>query len=179
MKTLERVTRGSDNSRITFVFSAWFVATFSLQRSRLFSCDYTIKWASLVAQMVKNSPAVQETRVWSLGWEDPLAKGMATLSIILAWRIPGTEAPGGLQSLGSQRVRQDWVTNTYNQILELPRNSWEDYTSSPRLIPYMNVPVFSLLFFIFCKQLQPNYSKLNLGKFSCFSFMLGNMQITA
>ena len=147
-------------------------------RGRLFSCDCTIKWTSLVAQTVKNSPAVQETRVWSLGWEDHLEKGMATLSIILAWRIPWTEVPGGLQSLGSQRVRQDWVTNTYSKILELPRNSWEDYISSPRLIPYMKVPVFSLLFFIFCKQLQPNYSKLNLGKFPCFS-LLGNMHITA
>ena len=48
----------------------------------------------------KNLPAVQETQVWSLGWEDPLEKGMATHSSILAWRIPGTEKPGGLQSMG-------------------------------------------------------------------------------
>ena len=51
--------------------------------------------ASLVAQMVKNLPAIQETWVQSLGWEDPTAKGMATLSSILAWRIPWTEEPGG------------------------------------------------------------------------------------
>ena len=55
--------------------------------------------------MVKNLPAMQEVRAQSLGWEDPLEKGMATHSTILAWRIPWTEEPCGLQSVGSQRVR--------------------------------------------------------------------------
>ena len=64
-------------------------------------------WSSLVAQMVKNPPAMQETWVQSLDWEDPLEEGMVTHSSILAWRIPWTEEPGGLQSLGSQRVRRD------------------------------------------------------------------------
>ena len=63
--------------------------------------------ASLVAQMVKNLPAVQETQVQSLGWEDPLEKEMATHSKILAWKISWTEEPGGLQSTGSQRVGHD------------------------------------------------------------------------
>ena len=58
-----------------------------------------------MAQTVKNLPAMWETWVRSLGREDPLDKGMATHSSILAWRIPWTEEPGGLQSLGSQRVR--------------------------------------------------------------------------
>ena len=57
-----------------------------------------------MAQMVKNLPAMREGWVQSLGWEDPLEKGMATHSRILAWRIPRTEEPGGLQSMGSQRV---------------------------------------------------------------------------
>ena len=52
----------------------------------------------------KNLPAMRETQIWSLGWEDPLEKGMATHSSILVWRIPWTEEPGGLQSMGSQRV---------------------------------------------------------------------------
>ena len=60
--------------------------------------------ASLVAEMVKNLPAMLETWVPSLGWEDPLEEGMATHSSILAWRIPWTEEPDGLQSMGSQRV---------------------------------------------------------------------------
>ena len=57
--------------------------------------------------MVKNPPAMQETWDRSLGWEDPLEKGMATHSSILAWKIPWTEEPGGLQSMGSQRVGHD------------------------------------------------------------------------
>ena len=60
-----------------------------------------------MAQTVKTLPAMQETRVQSLGQEDSLEKGLATHSIILAWRIPWTEEPGGLQSMGSQRVGQD------------------------------------------------------------------------
>ena len=64
-------------------------------------------WASLVAQKVKNPPAVQETQVQSLGHEDPLEKGMATHSSILAWRTPWAEDPLGLQSMGSQRVGLD------------------------------------------------------------------------
>ena len=60
-----------------------------------------------MVQLVKNLPAVWETQVQSLGWEDPLEKGMAIHSNILTWRIPLTEEPGGLQSMGSQRVRHD------------------------------------------------------------------------
>ena len=63
-----------------------------------------LSWVSLVAQMVKNSPVMQETRVQLLGWEDPLVKGMATHTSILAWRILWTEEPDGLQSMGLQRV---------------------------------------------------------------------------
>ena len=64
---------------------------------------------SLMAQIVKNLPAIQETQVQSLGWEDPLEKG------ILVWRIPWTEEPGRLQSMGLQRVSHD-VTNTFTSL---------------------------------------------------------------
>ena len=76
---------------------------------------YILTWPgpSLVAQMVKNLPQVQEIWVQSLGWEDPLEKGMATHSSFLAWRIPWIEEPGGLQSMGAQRVRHGWATNTF------------------------------------------------------------------
>ena len=67
----------------------------------------------MVAQKVTNLPAMQETWVQSLSQEDPLEKGMVTPSSILAWRIPWTEELGRLQSMGSQRVGQVWVTNTY------------------------------------------------------------------
>ena len=80
--------------------------------------DYEIHWAwqlktfphlltSLVAQ---NLPTMQETHFWSLGWEDPLEKEMATNSSTLTWRIPWTEEPGRLQSMGSQRVGHDCAT---------------------------------------------------------------------
>ena len=79
-------------------------------------------WASLVAQMLKNLPAMWETWVWSLSPEDPLEEGMATHSSVLAWRIPWTENPGGLQSMESLRVGQDWATKPpqHNQSL-VPR----------------------------------------------------------
>ena len=66
-----------------------------------------------LSPLVKNLPAVQETWVQSLSWEDPLEKEMATHSSILAWKISWTEEPGGPQSMGSQRVGHDWATNTY------------------------------------------------------------------
>ena len=65
---------------------------------------HTIKWAFLVAQTVKNLRAMKEAWVRSLDWEDPLKKGMAAHFSILAWRIPWTEEPGGLQTMGSQRT---------------------------------------------------------------------------
>ena len=67
----------------------------------------TWDWASLVVRMVKNLPAMQKTWVRSLGLEDPREKEMATHSSILAWKIPWTEEPGGIQSMGSQRVGHD------------------------------------------------------------------------
>ena len=63
--------------------------------------------------MVKSLPAMRETQIQSLGWEDPLEEEVATHSSILAWRIPRTEEPDGPQSMGSQRVRHDQATNTY------------------------------------------------------------------
>ena len=67
----------------------------------------TYSWASLVAQMVKNLPAVWETWIQCLGWEDPLEKETATHSSVLASEIPWTEEPGRLQLVESQRVRHD------------------------------------------------------------------------
>ena len=76
------------------------------------SIKMSLLWpASLVAQMVKRLPAMWETQVQSLSWEDPLEKEMATHSSILAWKIPWTEEPGRPQSMGWQRVRHDWATS--------------------------------------------------------------------
>ena len=68
--------------------------------------------ASLVAQGVKNLPAMGETQVQSLGWEDPLEKRMSTHSSIFAWEIPWTEEPGGLQSMGSESATAKQLTLT-------------------------------------------------------------------
>ena len=73
----------------------------------IFRHSYVEFIASLVAQMVKRMPAMQETWVQSLGWEDPLEKEMATHSSTLAWKIPWTEEPGRLQSMGLQTVRHN------------------------------------------------------------------------
>ena len=82
-----------------------------LPSSPVFRTDYLI--ASLVAQTVKNVPAMQETWIQSLSCEDPLEEGMVTHSSLLTRRIPWTEEPGRLQSMGSQRVGPNWVTNTF------------------------------------------------------------------
>ena len=77
-----------------------------------FNMYYALIVTCLVAQMIKHLPTVQETRVQSLGQEDLLEKGMITLDFsTLAWKIPWTEEPGRLQSMGSQRVRHDWATS--------------------------------------------------------------------
>ena len=75
----------------------------SLDKIYTYTGGLLSKMDSLVAQMVKNPPAMQDTWIQCLGQEDPLEKGMATYYSILAWRIPWTEEPGGLQSMGSQR----------------------------------------------------------------------------
>ena len=85
----------------------------SISQALLSSDLVTTFWASLVVQTVKNLTEMREIRVRSLGWEDPLEEGMAAQSSILAWRIPWTEEPGGLQSMGSQRVRHDRETFTF------------------------------------------------------------------
>ena len=79
---------------------AWYYPIFNTQRYYLY---YSCKWDFLMAQMVKNLPAVQETRLQSLGWENPLEKGMAIHSSILAWRLPWTEEPGGYSPWGRKK----------------------------------------------------------------------------
>ena len=70
----------------------------------------------LVAQKVKNSPAMQETWIWSLGWDDTLEKGMANYSTIHALKMPWMEEYSRLQTMGSQRVGHNWVTNTSTEM---------------------------------------------------------------
>ena len=83
--------------------------------------DFGLPWW---LRWVKNVPAMEETQVWSLGLEDPLEKGMVTHSSILAWRIPWTEEPGRIQSMGLQRVGHDWATNTFTFPKTLGFQGW-------------------------------------------------------
>ena len=87
--------------------------------------------ASLVAQMVKRLPTMWEIQVRSLGREDPLEKETATHSSTLAWKIPWTEEPGRLQSMGSQRIRHDWATSLHFCLNLI----WKEKIFSPKVVP--------------------------------------------
>ena len=100
-------------------------------------------WASLVAQLVKNPPAMLEAWVWSLGWEDPLEKGKATHSSILAWRVPWT--------MGWQRVRHNWVTCTFTlNYFELVLSVFQVYYILPHFCLFILLIFDSLML-----ELQP------------------------
>ena len=106
--------------------------------------------AFLVAQLVKNIPTILETWVWSLGQKDTLEKQEATHSSILAWRIPWTEEYGRLQSMGLQRVRHDWVTNTFTLVvLMLVAQSyltlWDHIDCSPSVSSVHGIPEAKIL----------------------------------
>ena len=97
--------REKDVGRVFTIFGILFTCV-------LFLREGTTTWAPLEAQWLKNPLVMQEKQVRSLGREDSLEKEMATRSSILAWRIPWTEEPDGLQFMGVQRVQQHWATNT-------------------------------------------------------------------
>ena len=89
------------------MLSRFVIAFLPRSKHLLMSWLYIYVYFLIAIKMVKNPPVMQETWVRSLGWEDPLEKGKAAHSSILAWRIPWTEEPGGLQPVGSQRIRHD------------------------------------------------------------------------
>ena len=106
--------------------------------------------ASLVAQTLKNLPAMWETGVQFLDWQDSLDKGMATHFSILAWRIPRTE-PGRLQSMGLQRVKYHWVTNTF--------------TSLSCHIYVFHVYIHRIHKYTYCIHTQHTHTTVNMKKF--------------
>ena len=116
-KSQKQLSGNIDGSRTKQRFLKWTTASLKLAAVILIDqailIEHTLcdKQASLVAQTVKHLPAIWETWVRSLGREDPLEKEMATHSSTLAWKIPWTEEPGMLQSMGSQRVGHDWATS--------------------------------------------------------------------
>jgi len=126
-----------------------------LQTSKGTSKHNIFNLNSLVAQMIRNPSAMRETWVRSLGREDPLEEGMATHSSVLAWRIPWTEEPGGLQSMGLQRIRHDWVTKQQYVLRMLMRPifqlifPWMDlFRKKIRSISVLFIYLFILLYSI-------------------------------
>ena len=112
-----------------------------------------------MAQMVKHLPVMWETQVQSLDWEDPLEKEMAVHSSILAWRIPWTVKPDGLQSMASQRVGYNWAMNTFTFIIQ-SRNFtlWYLLKGVENLCPHENL-IFIATSFITAKAWkQPGHS---------------------
>ena len=102
----------------------------------------------LVAQTVTNLPVIRDTRVPSLGWEDPLEKEMAAHSSILAWKIPWTEEPGGLQSTGSQRAGHNLVTKQHKACMFYPLWELWHYYHAAILKPKLKAnPAKQLYFF--------------------------------
>ena len=144
---------------------------------------------------------MRETWVWSLGWEDPLEKEMATHSSILAWRIPWMEEPGGLQSMASQRVGHDWATSLYFSPAK-PRYKSErwmrvfwEFSLSPSVIPGRCLP-WVLLFLTyhsprwkeiwtewgvllpFCPSLEPDLGILSSHSYLSLSIILSRVDPT-
>ena len=115
----------------------------------------TMYLASLVAQMIKNLPAVQKTSVQSLGWEDPLERGKATHSSILAWRIPWTEEPGGHSPWDHKELGHDWGTK--------PTTSW--------IFTVYNTARFDSLWGIICITLSRIFLNLFLAALDLHCFM--------
>ena len=111
------------------------------------SLSITNSQSSLVGQRVKRLPAMRETRLQSLGWEDPLEKEIATHCSILAWRIPQMEEPGRLQSMGSQRVRHNWVSFIHQRNWSLP---WQHVVLS-QLNRFSFLAFLKKLHFYLCK----------------------------
>ena len=104
-------------------------------------------------QMVKNLPEMQKTQPQSLGWEDPLQKGMATHSSILAWKIPWTGEPCGLQSMRSQRVEPKWAHTQTSPSLWAAPGLWHHHTHRPVSIGILKGNLLSLSFSCFVRWL--------------------------
>ena len=139
----------------------WFLKEFSKRlRSLDLLCPRAGGWVTApspkdglprVAQKVKNLPAMLEAWVRSLAWENPLKEEMATHCSILAWRIPQTEKPGGLQSMGSQRVGHDWATSTFpkrcpcphtQNVLPLPAKKYLESVIKLRILKWVDYSGF-------------------------------------
>ena len=171
-------------------FDSWFWALLGCVQNRLYpKPDYlSLGWASMLAQTVQNPPAVQDTWVWLLGWEDPQKKGMGTHASSLAWRIPWTEEPSELQSMGSQTVGHHWATNTFTFTAQSLVSGWWKNKRVPAL--HQLQKLFHLLLSSDFPLVSPHaFIRLNSGKdlsftlcrslsffaYLCTSFLFGTL----
>ena len=115
--------------------------------------------------MIKNLSAMWETPIWSLRWGNPLEKGTATHSSILAWRLPWAEEPAELQSMGSQRVGHDWVTYTHK---DLVKGNWVTYTELS-IQETLEIEHETLIAFDHCVVFQECFYFLQYQSFFIFS----------
>ena len=130
--------KASMNMRLCQLFRGRYKGILHDSKVNNFKLNISLLKASLMAQTVKNLPAMRETWVWPLGWEDPLEEGMATHSIILAWGIPKDRSARRLQSMESQRVGHDWATKNACMLLKLSFDH-----PNTRLFPEISSPNFA------------------------------------
>ena len=149
--------RNSKDSSLMRIWKVWQTGELVADKIRTIQVQTRWQMASVrsslrsikKAQTVKNLPAMQDTQVWSLGQEDPLEKGMATHSSILAWRIPWTEEPGGLQSMESKRVGHDWTTilSFFKEV-----TNWQLFLEFSQKIRFSSVNSITIFVFQFAFQ---------------------------
>ena len=125
--------------------------------------------------VVKNPPAMQETLVWSMGLEDCLEEEMATHSSILAWEIPWTEEPGGLQSLGLQRVRHDWVTKHKLVPAKMDWKRWDFFLFKKNL--FKGIRFLLKWWELKESKFQRNVNSTTVSWYSTKVFSLGHLSI--
>ena len=125
-------------------------------------------WSSLIAQLVKNLPTMQETRVRFLDRKDPLEKEMAILSSILAWRIPWTAKPSRLQSTGLQRVGHDWATSPHLDCI-IGYRVWS--LEANNRVSWMHLILVIFTRFCFSLVTVESFSNLILWWYHCHNYL--------
>ena len=148
--------------------------------------DYTVPGlllTSLVAQTVKRLPTMRETRVQSLDQEDLLEKEMATHSSTLVWKIPWTEKPGSLQSMGSQRVGHDWVTSLSLSLSKTsrcfwPRKVWRNTSKWMRNCYHLSCHNFQWVKLWTCASKQFTLEHIHFLNVWCYNSIIINMKMS-
>ena len=145
MRLILRDTRGKKEI-LEYVF--YGIKTVEFPNCVLYLVIVVFGGACLVARWVKNLPAMQETRVWCLGQQDPLEKEMATHSSIVTWRIPWTEESDGLQSMGLHRVWNDWGNKHARMSVKQMKPSFFFFFFASRISLIITLDDYSIFLFV-------------------------------